>query len=268
MLRIGEFSRLAQVFADTLRYYDACGLLWPVHTDCANGYRYYAVGQLPRLNRILALKDLGFSLDQIARVLDDGLPAAEIRGMLRLKRGEVQQAVASEQARLVRIEARLRYIEQEDSMPDYDIAMKAVEPLLIASTRQVVTIDKVSEGYVKVYAYLAEHGIRWSLPNLIVWHGGEYPDSIDAETAAPLATALPSTGQVGVSMLPGVKTMASVVHHGDYGSIAQAYIAIQTWIDENGYRVDGPTRQVHLQYADDADPATYVTEVQHPIATV
>ncbi len=63
-------------------------------------YRYYAVGQLPRLNRILALKDLGFSLDQIARVLDDGLPAAEIQGMLRLKRADVQQVVASEQARL------------------------------------------------------------------------------------------------------------------------------------------------------------------------
>ena len=268
MLRIGEFSRLAQVSADTLRYYDECGLLRPTHTDRANGYRYYAVGQLPRLNRILALKDLGFSLDQIARVLDDGLPPAEIRGMLRLKQADVQQVVASEQARLARIEARLRHIEQEDSMPDYDIVIKSVEPTLIASARQVVALDKLSGPWGEVYAYLAEHDIPWSVPNLIIWHGGEYPDSVDAETAAPLATALPGTEQVHVSTLPRVETMASVVHRGDYGSIAQAYIAIQTWIEENGYRVDGPTRQVHLQYAEDANPATYVTEVQYPIALV
>jgi len=268
MLRIGEFSRLAQVSADTLRYYDACGLLRPVHTDRTNSYRYYAVGQLPRLNRILALKDLGFSLDQIARVLDDGLSVAEIRGMLRLKQAEVQQAVANEHARLARIAARLRHIEQEDNMPDYDIVIKSVEPMLIASTRQVVALDKLSETWGKVYAYLAEHGVPWSLPNLIIWHGGEYPDSVDAETAVPLTTALPDAKQVHVSTLPGVATMASVVHRGDYGSIAQAYIAIQTWVEENGYRLDGPTRQVHLQYADDADPATYVTEVQYPIATV
>jgi len=103
---------------------------------------------------------------------------------------------------------------------------------------------------------------------LIVWHGGEYPDSVDAETAVPLATALPDAEQVHVSTLPGVKTMASVVHRGDYGSIAQAYIAIQKWIEENGYRLDGPTRQVHLQYTEDADPATDVTDVQYPIAIV
>jgi len=265
MLRIGEFSRLAQVSADTLRYYDECGLLRPVHTDRASGYRYYAVGQLPRLNRILALKDLGFSLDQIAHVLDDGLPAAEIRGMLRLKRAAIQQVVASEQARLVRIEARLRHIEQEDIMPDYDIVIKAVEPMLVASARQVVALDKLDEPYSKVYTYLAEHGVPWSLPNLIVWHGGEYPDSVDAETAAPLTTALPGTARVHVSTLPGVEMMASVIHRGDYTSIAHAYIAIQTWVEENGYRLDGPTRQAHLQYADDADPATYVTDVQYPI---
>ena len=256
-------SKAAQGFGD-----DRCRLPTPPGRLLANGYRYYAVGQLPRLNRILALKDLGFSLDQIARVLDDGLPTAEIRGMLRLKQADVQQAVASEQARLMRIEARLRYIEQGDSMPDYEIVMKAVEPLLIASARQVAAIDKVSEASADVYAYLAEHGIPWSLPNLIVWHGGEYPDNVDAETAMSLAMALPGAGRVHVSTLPGVKTMASVVHRGDYASIAHAYIAIQTWVEENDYRVDGPTHQVHLQYADAADPATYVTEVQYPIAIV
>ena len=67
MFKIGEFSRLAQVPVPTLRYYDQVGLLKPVKVDTFSGYRYYAASQLPRLHRILALKGLGFTLEQIAR---------------------------------------------------------------------------------------------------------------------------------------------------------------------------------------------------------
>jgi DNA-binding transcriptional MerR regulator len=112
MFKIGEFSRISQVSAKTLRYYDEIGLLTPARVDRFTGYRYYSADQLPRLNRILALKDLGLSLEQIAALLDDDLPPAEIRGMLRLKRVEIQQHLEEEQARLARVEARLKQIEQ------------------------------------------------------------------------------------------------------------------------------------------------------------
>jgi DNA-binding transcriptional MerR regulator len=112
MFKIGEFSRISRVSVKTLRYYDGIGLLTPARVDLFTGYRYYSADQLPRLNRILALKDLGLSLEQIAALLDDDLPPAEIRGMLRLKRVEIQQHLEEEQARLARVEARLKQIEQ------------------------------------------------------------------------------------------------------------------------------------------------------------
>jgi DNA-binding transcriptional MerR regulator len=62
MFKIGEFSKFSQVTVKTLRYYDQIGLLKPAEVDRFTGYRYYSVDQLPRLNRILALKDLGLSL--------------------------------------------------------------------------------------------------------------------------------------------------------------------------------------------------------------
>mgnify|MGYP003431227335 CR=1 FL=1 len=65
MFRIGEFSRIARVSARLLRFYDEIGLLTPAHADPQTGYRYYTVTQLPQLNRILVLKDLGFDLDQV-----------------------------------------------------------------------------------------------------------------------------------------------------------------------------------------------------------
>ena len=72
MLKIGEFSKLAQVPAPSLRYFDQVGLLKPVEMDRCSGCRFYSAGQLPRLHRILALKGPGFSLEQM-------------RGMLRLR---------------------------------------------------------------------------------------------------------------------------------------------------------------------------------------
>ena len=100
MFKIGEFSKLSHVTVKTLRYYDQIGLLTPAEVDRWTSYRYYSASQLPRLNRILALKDLGLSLDQIARLLDDDLPLDQIRGMLRLKQVELQEQLEEEQTRL------------------------------------------------------------------------------------------------------------------------------------------------------------------------
>ena len=108
MLKIGDFARLCQLPVGTLRYYDDLGLLRPAHVDAGTGYRYYSVEQLPRLNRLLALKDLGFSLEQIARVLNDGVTPEQLRGMLMLARAEAEHRLHAEQDRLHRIEARLR----------------------------------------------------------------------------------------------------------------------------------------------------------------
>src|SRR5262245_12572379 len=65
MFRIGEFSRIARVSCRLLRYYDEIGLFTPARIEQASGYRYYSAAQLPRLNRILVLRELGLSLEQI-----------------------------------------------------------------------------------------------------------------------------------------------------------------------------------------------------------
>jgi DNA-binding transcriptional MerR regulator len=137
-LKIGNFARIGQVTVQTLRHYDDLGLLKPSEVDVLSGYRYYMLDQLPRLHRILALKDLGFSLEQIARLLEDDLPPAELRGMLRLKQAELHQQVDEGLDRLERLEARLSLIEHEAQQPDYEVVIKSVEPLTIASVRGVI----------------------------------------------------------------------------------------------------------------------------------
>jgi DNA-binding transcriptional MerR regulator len=131
MFKIGEFSKLSRVSVKTLRYYDDMGLLRPAHVDRFTGYRYYSVEQLPQLNRILALRDLGLSLEQVRQVLQDGLPAEQLRGMLRLKQAELEQHLADEEGRLRRVAARLKQIEQEGDMPTQEVVLKEV-PVAIA----------------------------------------------------------------------------------------------------------------------------------------
>ena len=137
MFRIGEFSKIAQVPGSLLRYYDQIGLLKPAHIDQWTGYRYYSAKQLPRLHRILALKELGLTLEQITRLVEEEVSAAEIRGMLTLKKAQVEQTVQEEMTRLRSLEARLQHID-DATRPAYDIVIKNAPALNYLSVREVL----------------------------------------------------------------------------------------------------------------------------------
>src|SRR4026209_1227529 len=138
MIRIGDFSKLSRVSVKTLRFYDEMDLLKPIEVDRFTGYRYYEFDQLPRLYRILALKDLGFSLEELGHLLVDEVSTAQMRGTRKLRQAEIRQRVGEEAERLQRVERWLRQIEQEDSMSKYDVVIKKMEAIKVASVRGVV----------------------------------------------------------------------------------------------------------------------------------
>ncbi len=170
LCKIGDFSQIGQLSVRMLRHYDELGLLKPAYVDRLTDYRYYSIEQLPKLNRLLALKDLGFSLVHIAELLNDDLPASQLRRMFLMKRAEIEQQLQEGQARLVRVEARLRQIEQEGRLSDYEVVLKKIEPVMIASARQVVPAIRDMHQYrrtlfAEVYDWLAGR-IIWPLISL------------------------------------------------------------------------------------------------------
>ncbi len=270
MIRIGDFSKLSQVSIKTLRYYDEMGLFKPINVDRFSGYRYYSASQLPRLNRILALKDLGLSLEQIAQVLNEGVTPEQLRGMLRLKRAELQQQIAGEQERLARVEARLNTIDMEDSMPDYDIVIKQIEPQLVAGVRDTLSsYPEVGRLLEEVNSHLARHGVNGlDLVAAAIWHDEEFKTSdIDGEAVVFLKQSIPESERVKIYELPAA-TMASVIHKGAYNTFNQAYEAIFRWIEANSYKIVGPNREVYLYCTEPVrqDDDSYVTEIQFPVA--
>src|SRR5271170_5662719 len=179
MLRIGDFSSLSQITIKTLRYYDEQGLLRPAHVDAATGYRYYAISQLPRLHRILALRDLGFTLDQIGSILNDGVTAEQLRGMLLLRQVEQQAKVEEEQSRLARLSALLGIIEKEQTMGN-EVVIKQVPAQWIASVRETIpNYPSVGKLYGEVAAGLPAGSFTIGVA---LWHDPDFRDhDVDAE---------------------------------------------------------------------------------------
>ncbi|HEY5119604.1 MAG TPA: MerR family transcriptional regulator [Anaerolineales bacterium] len=270
MLRIGDFSRIAQVSVQTLRYYDDLGLLKPVEVDRFTSYRYYAFDQLPRLHRILALKDLGLSLEEIARLLQDELSAEQLKGMLRLKETELKEHVDEEFLRLERVRARLRQMEQEQTMPTYEVVLKKLEPQTIAGVRgKIPAYPEQRPLWEPLGKYLTSKKIATNGPCLTIYYTEE-PD-IDAEVCESVARVFPDGEQVKFHTLPAVEQAACVVHHGPFTAIGEAYSFLLKWMDSNGYECVGPVREVYLREArhegssvSQTDPET-VTEVQYPV---
>jgi DNA-binding transcriptional MerR regulator len=269
MIKIGNFARLSQVSVVTLRYYDEMDLLKPVKVDTFTGYRFYAADQLPRLNRILALKDLGFSLEQIKLMLTDGLTLEQLRGMLTMQRSEVEKRLADEQERLRRIEARLRQIELEDKMPKYDVVLKTTPAMLVASRRVTIpTNDQVpqylGDAYREVYGYVHEQGAKDTGPCFALWHSpSDVYENEDAEAIVPIDRRLKGTDRVKVYELPSTQ-VAAVVHHGNFEDFTQGHAAILEWIDANGYQIVGPYREIYIKH-DKGELSDSTTEVQFTV---
>ncbi len=274
MFKIGDFSRLSLVSVKTLRYYDELGLLKPARVDDDTSYRYYSTSQLTRLNRILVMKDMGLSLEQIALLLDKEPTPDQIRGMLRLKQVELNQQMIEGQARLRRIEAWLQAFEQEATMPAYDVILKNVAPLRVASVRGVApnmeqigpTLDRLFD---QVMGYVSQHGATPVEPGTTLYHNlGLTELDISVEVCTPFDGSLAENEQVKVSELPAVETMASVIHHGSFSTLNQAYGALFSWIEANGYRISGPNRELNLEYERGGDQSKFVTEIQFPVEKV
>jgi DNA-binding transcriptional MerR regulator len=268
-LKIGEFASVAQVSIATLRHYDQCGLLKPNALDPDTGYRYYSFDQLARLNRILAFKDLGFPLEQIARLLEKDLSLDQLRAMFTLKQAQVQHMIDIEQERLARISARLHQIEQEGIMPAYEVLLKQVDPLLVASIQSLIPMgDDIGQHYGAITAYLDQQHIQHSHYTVLLLHSRYewYDDqmAIDVETAIPLSIALPGNEQISTRTLPG-GLMASTIHIGDDLAIGQAYAALYRWVNYNGYHVIDTPRLLRLQRSEQEGRDQYVTEVQFTV---
>jgi DNA-binding transcriptional MerR regulator/effector-binding domain-containing protein len=273
MFTIGDFANLGRVSVRMLRHYDAIGLLRPARVDAFSGYRYYTAAQLSRLNRVLALKELGFTLQQVQLMIDEKVDTAELRGMLRMRRAQLAAQVADDHARLARVDARLRMIEIEGHMDTGDVilkstpAMRVVELSAPASSYDGPDIGPaISPLYPQLMERMEAAGVQMTGAPIAYYLPAPHApgdESITVHAAFPVAGDPPVNAGFDIVDLPAVEHAATMVHHGPMNEAFRTGQLIAQWIDDNGYRTvgHGYAREIYL----DCPPGEldkWVTELQ------
>ncbi|MEV4625364.1 MerR family transcriptional regulator [Micromonospora sp. NPDC049523] len=274
MFSIGDFAKLGRVSVRMLRHYDAIGLLRPAAVDPASGYRSYHADQLRRLNRVIALKDLGFTLQQVQRVLDDELDVEQLRGMLRLQRAELAARLAADAARLTGIEARLRMIENEGHMHTEDVVLKKIAPVRVAelsavaaSYESVDIMPVIHPLYPELLCRLDAAGVAVTGPSVAYYDPapGDSGEAVVVHAAIQVAVAPRDDHDFTIVDLPGIDSAATIIHRGPMHEADRSMHILAGWVEEHGYRMIGYAREVCLEFVPD-DPDKWVHEFQVEVA--
>jgi DNA-binding transcriptional MerR regulator/effector-binding domain-containing protein len=265
MLTIGAFAQIGQVTHRMLRYWDTAGLLVPAHVDEFSGYRSYDPSQLARLHRIVALRQLGFGLDDIALILEQGVDADRIAALLRIRRAEVEEEHRVAAARLVDVERRLHLIESEKHMTQIEIIEKPLPAVRLAARRAVVgsqpeVADMVGPAFDAVAEIIG--GERGSLTTPIA----QYSSTEDGMDIV-IGYAYDGPAREGYELidLPAASEAICGIHLGSMDGIAQSWQAIHAEIIARGFVPSGPCRELYVQAVSD-DQSDWVTELQQPVS--
>lgn len=277
MFRIGEFSKIAQVSGHLLRYYDEIGLLKPSKTDEWTGYRYYSAEQLPRLNRILVLKDLGFTLEQIGRILEEEMAPNELRSMLTLRKAQIEQSIQEELDRLKHIEARLDQIDNEGKLANMDIMLKAVEERpFLAMRYQLPHLSQGKNLLNALIKLIPDHVGKKNIQHFAaVFHSDMFSvENVDIEVGfllnEPQDVQIPVTDIYTMTLrtLPSAPLAVTTIRNGLPQVGHLSYAALGTWVEANGYEFAGPGREIFLVPPLHGKEAETVTEIQFPVRRV
>lgn len=268
MFKIGEFSHIGRVSTRLLRYYDKFGLLAPGFVDPQTGYRYYTADQLPRLNRILALKELGFSLEEVESMIDSDVSADQLRGMLALKASEVAREIETQELRMRFIGSRINQIDDGEDHVDFMTKHVDAQPFLSIRSRFDAMPDAIAFSG-RILESAAEFADDLPSPALLaVWPTDWAESDIDIELGllgGVIDTKLEvESGRfLTPNILPAVNVLSTVrvglpdLAHG-------LYAAAGRWIEASDAKLSGPIREVIMQRPGPGiEP---VVEVQFPIA--
>ncbi len=268
MFQIGEFSKLTQITIRMLRYYDEAGVLKPADIDPWTGYRMYSVDQIPVLNKIIYLRDSGFTVSEIAAALntedDDSLVTQLDRKQL-----EVEQVIKAEQEKLNKIELAKSELLHKKSEMHYNISIKSIPACLVLSLRRTIP-DYYAEGdlWQELSAFAAEHQIQVSKNTFSIYYDTEYREKdVDVELCASVKKQGGNIDGFTFRNVEPVPMMACTMVYGAFSNIAGAYLAFAQWLKENSqYEMSYPTRQiVHRGPWNERNPEKYLIEIQIPL---
>ncbi|MDR2909528.1 MAG: MerR family transcriptional regulator [Oscillospiraceae bacterium] len=266
MYRIGMFSKLGKVTVKTLHHYNEVGLLTPAHVDDETGYRYYTTAQLFRLNEIIALRQMGFSIPEITAIVDGHNAAGIFLG----RKAELECEAITVADRLFRLN---NYINErkEGALMEYQAVIKEIPSYTVYSYRTTIpgysSLNEIMPSLGKKVTGL-NPGIKCVEPDYCfnVYLDGEYRDT---DISVEICQAVVSPGKDGEGIvfkeIPAI-TAVAVLHRGPYEKIGSAYAYAVKWAEQNGYRITDNIRESYIDGVWNKENAEdWLTEIQVPV---
>ncbi|SJN30096.1 Transcriptional regulator, MerR family [Microbacterium esteraromaticum] len=264
MLSIGAFAQIGQVTHRMLRHWDTAGLLIPAHVDEFSGYRSYDPSQLERLHRIVALRQLGFGLEDVSSILEQGVDADRIASLLRVRRAEVAQEQQLAASRLVDVERRLQLIERENHMSQLEIIEKSLPAVRLAARRTVVA-DQPAVAAVVGPAFDAIAAIIGDESGSLTTPIAQYEMIEDGlQIVIGYAYGGPPRDSFEIIELPAAEDAVCGIHLGSMDRIGESWQAVHNETLARGLTLDGPCRELYVR-AISEDQSDWVTELQQPV---
>lgn len=251
-----------------LRYYEERGLLRPAEIDRYTGYRMYSAAQIPLLSRIVALRDMGFGVEEIEVLLPRFHDAAAMRKALEQKSSEIRASIAVEQNKLDKIAAMSGAIEKERVDMVFDVELKELKAQKVISLRDTISAyDKEGELWEKLGRFMAENKIVCDAGGYSIYHDDEYKESdVDVEIAVPVQKFGESKDGFLYKELPAIPQAATIRFSGPYDGYSAAMEKLASWVEGSGYVFDGMVRGLAIASpADVKSPDDYMTELQVPV---
>ena len=272
MFRIGQLASIYRISGKTLRYYDELGLLRPKYVDEATGYRYYTSSQIPILNEIFLLKEMGLSLKEITYLMKEEVDKDHtlLKGVLELKQLEFDRQIQELNEKKQTIELLKKKLDKGGGieLSSFKVRIKKVEKMQVASLKASISTYSTQEAlWAELLDYLNRCRAKIGNERYTIYYDSVYKsDEIQVEILKRVLAPFPETERIRYKGQEGYEEVAYLLHTGEHESVIDSYEAILTWIEENGYKVVGNIREeFHMDDFTTDDPKEFVTEIQIPV---
>ena len=267
-LKIGVFSQMMQVTVKTLRHYEQKGLLFPCKVDEWTGYRYYSTEQMQRLNIIRQLQRLGFSLDEIKDMYDEGAHAPSIE-QLNEKIEETERQLRMLVQRRSQLLNWMNARKEIKTMEQYTI--QSLPEIIVASHRELIPnyaalgplcVEKIGPEMQRLGCKCPPPGYCFTIE-----HNKEYrPTDIDIEYCEQVEEMGTDSAIIQFKRLAAVPRALCIKHVGPYERFHESFAEAFAYMEEQGYKLAGHLRTSYIDGAwNQEDPELWLSVIQIPI---
>ena len=262
LYKIGMFAAMNHITVKTLRFYEEQGLLMPalIHPD--TGYRYYTLSQMAVLHQITALKQAGFTLEEIAHIHT----GADEEAVLLKKKAELLAKIADLTRQIAVVDGYLSKKKNDLSAP---VLIKTIPETTVAFMRiRLESYDCLFERMPEMGKLMEKAGCECALPEycFTAYPEAGYKDAdILADICESVVAAKKENGDLRFKTLPEIQA-ACVFHKGSYRSFSESYETVLRYIEENGYEIAGEIRESYIDGVwNKDDERQWLSEIQVPV---